>query len=299
MMTAARPASGPEPGTPHSSVPTPRTSVMFEAPGRPRPLARRLAIHNRVVRRIRDFFLDEGYHEMPVTALADHPARVQLEGMLALGFDAVWCESEILPPGGRLEPKHLRGFKLMEAARSGMTLEELSATQGDLLRLVAADLGADLLGGRDVTRLDRMLRCEHPVLEYTDALAILRTKGWDLHAGQPLHMAAKATLLRHCGNLPVQVLRQPRPHVLEGTAAAPAPSIREGVEYILPYAGVTMEGEVQEDHAHLSLDLGRLLQYLMGLEKVTDTLIDPMDRIAQVMHEVPQGTGLRAAAGQG
>ncbi len=294
MMTVARPASGLDP----------RTSVMFEAPGRPRPLARRLAIHNRVVRRIRDFFLDEGYHEMPVTALADHPARVQLEGMLALGFDAVWCESEILPPGGRLEPKHLRGFKQMEAARADLSLEELAAVQGDLLRFVAADLGADLLGGRDVTRLDRMLRCDHPVLEYADALAVLRTKGWDLHPGQPLHMAAKATLLRHCGNLPVQVLRQPRPHLLEGTAAAPAPAIREGVEYILPYAGVTMEGEVQNDaslvgRGHLSLDLGRLLQYLMGLEKVTDTLIDPMDRIAQVMHEVPHGTGLRAAAGQG
>ena len=49
----------------------------------------------------------------------------------------------------------------------------------------------------------------------------------------------------------------------------------------------------------LGLDLGRLLQYLMGLEKLTDTLIDPMDRIAQVMHEVPHGTGLRASAGQG
>ncbi len=294
MTTAARAASGPEP-----SVPTPRTSVMFEAPGRPRPLARRLAIHNRVVRRIRDFFLDEGYHEVPVTALADHPARVQLEGMLALGFDAVWCESEIIPPGGRLEPKHLRGFKLMEAARADLSLEELAAVQRDLLRFVAADLGADLLGGRDVTRLDRMLRCEHALLEYPEALAVLRTKGWDLLPGQPLHMAAKATLLRHCGNLPVQVLRQPRPHVLEGTAAAPAPSIREGVEYILPCAGVTMEGEVQENRAHLGLDLGRLLQYLMGLEKLTDTLIDPMDRIAQVMHEVPHGTGLRASAGQG
>lgn len=294
MMTVASPSPGHDP-----NAPNPRTSVMFEAPGRPRPLARRLAIHNRVVRRIREFFLDEGYHEMPVTALADHPAHVQLEGMLELGFDAVWCESEILPPGGRMEPKHLRGFKQMEAARADLTLDELAAVQRDLLRFVAADLGADLLGGRDVTRLDRMLRCEHACLEYDEALSVLRAKGWDLHAGEPLHMAAKATLLRHCGNLPIQVRHQPRPHMLEGTAAAPAPSIREGVEYILPYAGVTMEGEVLEGRAHLSLDLGRLLQYLMGLEKVTDTLIDPMDRIALVMHEVPHGTGLRAAAEQG
>jgi hypothetical protein len=289
MMTAACPAPGPV--TPDA--------VMFDAPGRPRPLARRLAIHNRVVRRLRDFFLAEGYHEMPVTALADHPARVQLEGMLALGFEAVWCESEIVPPGGRLEPRHLRGFKLMEAARAGLPLDGVAALQQDLLRAVAADLGADLLGGRDVTRLDRMLRYEHPCLEYGQALGVLRAKGWDLAPGEPLHMAAKATLLRHCGNLPCQVVHEPRQHRLAGTAAAPAPAPREAVQYILPCAGATMEGEVVDGRAFLSLDLGRLLQYLMGLEKITDTLIDPMDRIAHVMHQVPAGTGLRATAERG
>ncbi|MBK9777248.1 MAG: hypothetical protein IPP62_12970 [bacterium] len=128
---------------------------------------------------------------------------------------------------------------------------------------------------------------------------MLHDKGWDLEYGQPLHMAAKATLLRHCGNLPCQVVHQPRPHKLVGTAAAPAPSLCEGVEYILPYAGVAMEGEVQDGRASFSLDLGRLLQYLMGLEKVTDTLIDPMDRIAQVMHAVPHGTALRSSAERG
>ncbi len=284
--TSARPQPG-------SAFPA---AAMFEAPGRPRPLARRLAIHNRVVRRLRSFFEEEGFHEIPVTALADHPAQVQLDGMLSLGFAAVWCESEILPPGGRLEPRHLRGFKLMEAARAGLDLDGLAALQRDLLRYVAADMSADLLGGRDVTRLDRMLRCEHPCLGFDEALVVLRDKGWDLDPAQPLHMAAKATLLRHCGNLPVQLLRQPRPHCLQGTAAAPEPARREGVEYILPWAGVAMEGEVQSGRGAFSLDLGRLLQYLMGLEKVTDTLIDPMDRIAQVMHEVPQGTALRALA---
>ena len=291
-MTVDRPDSGS--ATP-SSTPD---AAMFEAPGRPRPLARRLAIHNRVVRRVRDFFLTGGFHEMPVTALADHPARVQLHGMLALGFAAVWCESEILPSGGRLEPRHLRGFKLMEAAQANLPLNDLAALQQALLRFVASDLGADLLGGRDVTRLDRMLRFAHPCLEYAEALSVLRAKGWDLQPGQPLHMAAKATLLRHCGNLPCQVIHQPRSHRLAGTAASPAPSICESVEYILPYAGVTMEGEVQGGTATFSLDLGRLLQYLMGLERVTDTLIDPMDRIAQVMRAVPHGTGLRSSAEQ-
>jgi len=96
MMTASRT----EPG------PLFHAAAMFDAPGRPRPLARRLAIHNRVVHAIRQFFLDEGFHEIPVTALADDPARVQLDGMLTLGFDAVWCESEIMPAGGKLDPRH-------------------------------------------------------------------------------------------------------------------------------------------------------------------------------------------------
>ena len=187
----------------------------------------------------------------------------------------------------------------MEAAKADLPLDGLADLQRSLLKAVAADLGADLLGGRDVTRLDRMLRCDHPCFEYDEALAILRAKGWDLQPGQPLHMAARATLLRHCGNLPCQVVHQPRPHRLAGTAAAPEPSLRESVEYILPYAGVAMEGEVQGGRAAFSLDLGRVLQYLMGLEKITDTLIDPMDRIAQVMHAVPHGTGLTSTAEQG
>lgn len=295
MMISPRPSPGhatPSSGhaTPSSGPGTP-AAAMFEAPGRPRPLARRLAIHNRVVRRIRDFFLAEGFHEMPVTALADHPARVQLEGMLALGFGAVWCESEIMPPGGRLEPRHLRGFKLMEAASVDHSLRELADLMSTLLKFVAADLGADLLGGRDVTRLDRMLRCEHPCLDVDEARAVLRDKGWDLEPDQKLHLAAKATLLRHCGNLPCRVICREE--------ASPGKNARETVEYILPYAGVAMEGEVRDGRAAFSLDLGRVLQYLMGLEKITDTLIDPMDRIAQVMHAVPHGTGLRAAAENG
>ena len=121
---------------------------------------------------------------------------------------------------------------------------------------------------------------------------MLRDKGWDLEAGQPLHMAARATLLRHCANLPC--LRAPCAAACTGRAGA-----RETIEYILPYAGVTMEGEVQDGRATFSLDLGRLLQFLMGLEKITDTLIDPMDRIARVMGAVPPGTGLRSTAERG
>ena len=81
--------------------PSPPQSALFTAPGRPRPLARRLAIHNRVVASLRDFFGRRGFHEIPVTAMADHPARIQLEGMIAPIGDALIAHAK-LKPGERV-----------------------------------------------------------------------------------------------------------------------------------------------------------------------------------------------------
>jgi hypothetical protein len=283
MMTVPRTDPGPV-------IPA---AALFDAPGRPRPLARRLAIHNRVVSTIRAFFADAGYNEIPVTALADDPARVQLDGMLTLGFDAVWCESEIMPPGGKLEPRHLRGFKLMEAACSGLNAADISDLVETLLKTVAAGMSADLLGGRSVTRLDRMLQVRHPRLGYAEALALLAEKGWSVDEGAPLPLQARATLTRHFGNLPFLLLGVPAgARAMAAKAGSP-----DAVEYVLPYAGVAIEGESGPGadgrrRGRFELDLGRVLQYLMGLENITDTLIDPMDRIARSMHDVAPGTVL-------
>jgi aspartyl/asparaginyl-tRNA synthetase len=264
---------------------------MFDAPGRPRPLARRLAIHNRVVRALRGFFEDKGFHEIPVTAMADHPARTQLDGMIISGFPNVWCESELIPVRGRLEPRHLRGFKLMEAAGRDLSLDDLTDLQEDLLKAVALKLGADLLGGRDVTRLDRMVQVSHPRLTYRKALEILAARGWDIPFGDALHHEAEATLTRFCGNLPFMVTHLPATRKIEGATDDPAdPRVTVSVEYILPYSGITMEGSVrpgEPDRAGFSLGLGHLLQYLMGLESVMDTLIDPMDRVSRLIKPHP------------
>ena len=262
-----------------------RQSAMFAAPGRPRPLARRLAIHNHVVRSIRGFFEERGFHEIPVTAMADHPARTQLDGMLLSGFPNVWCESEILPIGGRREPRHLRGFKLMEAAGRDLSLDDLTDLQEDLLKAVAFNLGADLLGGRDVTRLDRMLHVSHPRIKYKQALEILGSRGWSIPFGEELHAEAEATLTRFCGNLPFMVT-----HLPVDQADPSNEDVGVNVAYILPYSGITMEGSVlpgDPPRAGFNLGLGHLLQYLMGLGSVMDTLIDPMDRLAQVMDHSP------------
>lgn len=262
-----------------------RQSAMFDAPGRPRPLARRLAIHNFVVRSIRGFFQDRSFHEIPVTAMADHPARIQLDGMLLSGFPNVWCESEILPTGGRREPRHLRGFKLMEAVGRDLSLDDLTDLQEDLLKAVAFNLGADLLGGRDVTRLDRMLHVSHPRITYRQALEIVGSRGWSIPFGQELHPEAEATLTRFCGNLPFMVTHLPADQADPGDE-----EVAMNVAYILPYSGITMEGSVRPGdppRAGFSLGLGHLLQYLMGLGSVMDTLIDPMDRLAKLMDRTP------------
>lgn len=278
-------------------------AAMYNAPGRPRPLARRLAIHNRVIRSIRDFLLSEQFHEVPVTALADHPARVQLEGMIARGFDAVWSESEILPQGGKLEPKHLRGFKLVEVSRQGLDLTTLCEFAERMLKTIAGELGADLLGGMHVTRLDRMIHAPHVRLTYTEALEVLRDKGWPIAFGEELPEPAKATLTRHCGNLPFIVTHLPTGLKQPGAALTPGQDgICESFHYILPYSGLTFDGSVRDavnTPAGFSLDLGRLLQYLMGLDNIVDTLIDPMDKVVGVMQAAPQGTGLVHDQGAG
>ena len=280
-----------------------RHSAMFHAPGRPLPLARRLAVHNRVIRATRDFFLGEQFHEVPVTALADHLARVQLEGMVARGFSAVWCESEIMPEAGRLEPKHLRGFKLIEASAQSLDLDRLCDLAERLLKTVAAEMSANLLGGMHITRLDRMINAPHHRLTYRQALDILAAKGWQIAFGEELPEQAKATLTRHCGNLPFIITHLPVGLKMPGaTVTTDDGEVCESLHYVLPYSGLTFDGSVRDATHHpagFSLDLGRLLQYLMGLENITDTLIDPMDKIVGVMRQAPFGTGLCHTEGAG
>ena len=278
-------------------------SAMFHAPGRPLPLARRLMVHNQAVRSIRDFFFNEEFHEVPVTALADHLARVQLEGMIARGFKAVWSESEIMPQGGKTEPKYLRGFKLIEISSQDLDLDTLCDLAEKMLKKIAAEMSANLLGGVHIMRLDRMINTLHTRLTYTQALTILADKGWNIPFGEELPEQAKATLTRHCGNRPFILTHLPVSLKMPGAApTADQPEVCESFQYILPYAGLTFDGSVRDGintPAGFSLDLGRLLQYLMGLENIIDTLIDPMDKVIGVMRKAPTGTGLTSTQGVG
>lgn len=249
-------------------------SALFTAPGRPRPLARRLAIHNRVVRRVRRFLEEDGFNEVPVGALApvgdaceamdasfavDHhgglafarqSGQLVLDGMLTRGFPAVWCEGESLRREWKVDERHLSGFKLIEAERRDLDLDGLCVLQERLLKAVAMDLGADLLGGRHVTRLDRMLRLEFPRLSYREALALLNRRGFAMPFGEDLHRDAEATLSRWFGDVPFFITHLPaalKPFNLRRDPADGAQTL--SVECILPYAGETTDGGVLEPEA--------------------------------------------------
>ena len=257
----------------NAPAPVPHAAV-FTCPGRPRPLARRLAIHNRALRRVREFFDDEGFNQVPVTALAavgvaceaidpsfavDHcgqlafarqGAQLELDGMLAQGFPAVWCDSESLRREWKVDERHLTGFKLVEATRQDLDLDGLCALQERLLKYVAAGLGADLLGGRAVTRLDRLLNMELPRVDYREALTILNDRGWSMPFGEDLHRDAEATLIRYCGHRPLLITHLPaelKPFNLRRDPSDD--SVTLSVELILPWAGETTDGGVLETDA--------------------------------------------------
>ncbi len=253
---------------PSASVPVVH-SRMFLPPGRPRPLARRLAIHNRVVRRVRSFLEEQGFQEIPA------PGR-HLTTMLDKGFPAVWCESQATGSPAS-DPHHcLSRFKLFSVMSDSHDLEDLCALMEHLLKDVTGALGAELLGGRHVTRLDRTLQGPHPRLTHTAAVGAVGLRGWEVAPLDDLPREAEAALVRHCGNLPVMVTHWPSD--LKPGFAEIEPGIAARVRYLVPYAGEVMDGGLwtgDSPRMGFRLGVGRLLQYLMGLGSITDTEIVP------------------------
>ena len=284
-------------------------SALFLAPGRPRPLARRLAIHNRVLRRIRSFLEERRFQEIPVPVLAaraaasavasaaagsvsaaappapragggappirsphnptpnpTNPTRLDhLDAMVRRGFPAVWCETAGLRPWALDATGSPAEFKLIEAVGLDLDATGLGDLMQDLVKAVAADLGADLLGGRAVTRLDQMLRADHPRLTHAEAARVLGTRGIMVAPGRPLSPEAEASLVRYCGNLPV--ILEDMPASGKGTPA---------LGYVLPFAGLAFEGGLrpgQPQRAGFELGVARLLQFVQGLGSVQDAVI--------------------------
>ncbi len=299
-------------------------SARFQFPGRPLPLARRLAVHNRVVRHIRNFMEEHLFNEIPVPALNaatrtwEATGRYYLDSMIARGFPAVWCESECLPQEFESMNLRLSGFKRMEAEMINLNLDELADLMEALLKSVASDLSADLLGGRQVTRLNHMITTPHPRITYRRALEILNGRGWNLEFGQDLNWKAESSLCRFFGNMPVQVTHFPASLRFFTTRLnADDPTVTDSLDYILPYCGEAMDGAVREintdtmrkalanedgfeayltlfadrqfQRAGFGLGLTPLLQYLMGVEKISDAVIHPIDRASTPVSNLSNG----------
>jgi len=178
------------------------------------------------------------------------------------------------------------GFTVAAAA-DGRTLrfereETTLAHLGDLaeagLKRAASRLSANLIGGPNVTRLDRVIDASHPRLPYRRVVRVVNGRGWNLALGEALPPAALATLIRFCALLPVQILYlpgQPRPRALVDQ--------EQGLAYALPYAGETLRGEIrsggERGRALARLDVDRFLQFLLGLEAVDQVHEEPPDPI--------------------
>ena len=265
-----------QPDLPDNSVSgAPRfQSAMFRFPGRPLPLARRLAVYNRVKRILRDFMADQRFNEVPAPA-----GRVgaYLGRMIDRGFPAVWAECQI--ESGEGGPAGETRSEMIGVLGADLDQDALIRLERALLEAVVKNLNANLLGGRQITRLDRVLTCEHPRIGYDEAGRILTEHGHPVAPGASIATEDQAALARLCHNQPVLVTEIPAGLADSWLQDDVQPNADEAHHAcLLPYAGLTIIGSVlggDDGRGGFTLNLGRLLQFLMGLESVRDTVISP------------------------
>ncbi len=261
-------------------------------PTRPLPLLQRIAVHNHVVRALRRFLEERGFLEIPVPELTPatgsceivdsmfsldyfgtlafprQTGQLFLEELVAHGLNAVYCEGESLRKEWKVDDRHLTEFKLIEIEKRDMSLDELCDFQEELVKAVTLTLSAEEIGGANVTRLDRMLRREHPRLTYREAIGILRRRDFDLQFGDDLDHEAEAALIYHCGDLPVHITHFPETlKFFNMKIDRRDPTVVECVDYILPFAGETFGGSVREsDNAILRrrLEQGSMYRHLLA-----------------------------------
>jgi hypothetical protein len=204
----------------HQPTPAIPHSVLFQAPGRPLAASRERQARQRITEQMCQAFTELGW-------------RVGGAGVPAASWHFV---AESVSP-----------------VQLGDALEAV-------LKQAAACLDADLIGGANVTRLDRSITCGHARLPYRKALRVANGRGWSLALGEEIPADAQATLIRFCGLLPVQVLclpGQPRP-----AEFAPA---GHGLLYLVPLAGEVLRADAGAAGASCRVDLDRFLQYCLGL----------------------------------
>jgi hypothetical protein len=152
---------------------------------------------------------------------------------------------------------------------TGLDLHWLCGFAEAGLKRLTRSLSADLIGGANVTRLDRTLTLAHPRLPYRRAVRIVSGRGWRLALGDELPPPAAASLVRFCGHLPVQILYLPGQPQPASLAAG-----RQGFHYIAPWGGQVMAADLPlpaaPGPAVCRFRLDRLLLAMLGLTAVPD-----------------------------
>jgi len=270
VQSSVQPVPNPRPAAQVGRSPEQILSLLSSAQ-QPLPLLERIQLHNQVVHRVRAFLWQEGYVEIPVPELTPatgscevvdsmfsldyfgglafprQTGQLFLEDMVARGFDAVYCEGESLRREAKVDARHLTEFKLIEIEKKNMSLSELCDFQEKLLKDIITVIHADLVGGDNVTRLDRTFRLEHPRMTYREAIAVLNRRGFSLSFGDDLDREAEASLCRYGGHLPLHVTHFPESlKFFNMKLYRSDPAVVECVDYILPYAGETFGGSVRE-----------------------------------------------------
>jgi asparaginyl-tRNA synthetase len=288
----------------------------YQQPGQPLPLIERLKLHDHVVREIRAFLHREGFLEVPVPELTAatgscevvdsmftldyfgslafprQTGQLYLEELVAGGLPAVFCEGESFRREQRVDDRHFTEFKLIEIEKRDMTLGELCTFQERLVKEVAEELAADEIGGANVTRLERMIKAEHPRLAYRETMKVLRRRGFDLSFGDDLDPQAEAALVYHCGNLPVHVTHFPEGiKFFNMKIDRHDPEVVECVDYILPFSGETFGGSLREPDTRVlrrRLHTGTMYKHLMDragefarVRSVSDAECPPADEMAE------------------
>ena len=172
------------------------------------------------------------------------PRREPVRGRVLGLLRALLADPSEPDPSGGGRARFDRGIFRVQVEQS-----DLVALCGQLertLKATAFALDAGLIGGGNVTRLDRMIRACHPRLSHQEALAMLSRRGFALRPGDRLTGAAEACLTYQYGNLPVQIT---------GGAG-------DSVAYLLPHVGKALGagGEAAE----LRIDLEKLVDYFLG-----------------------------------
>jgi asparaginyl-tRNA synthetase len=239
--------------------------------GQPLPLEQRIHVNAKVVQRIRQFLHEEGYVETPVPMLTPatgscevvdsmftvdyfsqlafprQTGQLYLEELVARGMPTVYCEGQSFRKEWKVDTRHLTEFRLIEIEKRDMSLDQLCDFEEMLLKDVASVLTVDDIGGANVTRLHRMMQCEHPRMTYREAIGVLRRRGFAIDFGDDLGREAEAALIHHAGQLPVHVTHYPESlKFFNMKIDRSDPAVVECVDYLLPHSGETFGGSARE-----------------------------------------------------